>query len=87
MTLSMKQRRILEDWMRSKRITRYPACRECRWHFAGAAYVRALLEKGEEDLTEGSGVVKIHCGNCGYVALFDAETLGIRGVWTQERNP
>ena len=72
--------------MRSKGITRCPACREGRWHFAGAVYVRALLEKGEEDLTEGSGVVKIHCGNCGYVALFDAQTLGIRGVWAQERN-
>lgn len=48
---------------------------------------QALLEKGEEDLTEGGGVVKIPCGNCGYVVLFDAETLGIRGVWAQERNP
>lgn len=45
------------------------------------------MEKGEEDLTEGAGVVKVSCGNCGYVALFDAETLGIRGVWAKDRNP
>ncbi len=71
--------------MLSKGITRCPACRESRWGFAEAAYVRALLEEGEQDLTEGSGVVKIHCGNCGYVVLFDAETLGIRGVWANGR--
>ena len=87
MSLSMAQRRVLEDWMRSKGITRCPACEEGRWRFAEAAYVRALLEKGDEDLTEGAGVVKIPCGNCGYVALFDAEMLGIRGVWAQDRNP
>ncbi len=87
MTLSMAQRQVLEDWIRSKGIVRCPACGESRWHFAEAAYVRALLEKGEQDLTEGMGVVKITCGNCGYVALFDAEMLGIRGVWAQERNP
>ncbi len=87
MTLSMAQRRVLEDWMRSKGIGQCPACGENRWRFAEAAYVRALLEKGEEDLTEGDGVVKIPCGNCGYVALFDAEMLGIRGVWAQDRNP
>jgi ribosomal protein S27AE len=81
----MAQRRILEDWMRSKGITRCPACGEGGWRLAEAAYVRTLLEKGEEDLT--GGVVKIPCGNCGYVALFDAEMLGIRGVWAQERNP
>jgi len=86
-TLSMAQRQVLEDWIRSKGIVRCPACGESRWHFAEAAYVRALLEKGEQDLTEGMGVVKITCGNCGYVALFDAEMLGIRGVWAQERNP
>jgi hypothetical protein len=83
----MAQRRVLEDWMRSKGIVRCPACSEHRWRFAEAAYVRALLEKGDEDLTEGAGVAKIVCGNCGYVALFDAETLGIRGVWAQDRNP
>ncbi len=87
MTLSMEQRRVLEDWMRSRGVVRCPACGESRWRFAEAAYVRALLEKGAEDLTEGAGVVKIYCGNCGYVALFDAETLGIRGVWAQDRNP
>lgn len=87
MSLSMAQRRVLEEWMRSKGVARCPACGESRWHFAEAAYVRALLEKGEEDLAEDRGVVKIHCGNCGYVALFDAEALGIRGVWAQERNP
>ena len=87
MTLSMAQRQVLEDWMRSKGIGQCPACGENRWRFDEAAYVRALLEKGEEDLTEGGRVVKIPCGNCGYVALFDARTLGIRGVWAKDRNP
>jgi predicted nucleic-acid-binding Zn-ribbon protein len=31
-------------------------------------------------------VVKLPCDNCGYVALFDAETVGIRGLWAQERD-
>jgi hypothetical protein len=44
-----------------------------------AACVRALLEEGEADLTESGGVVKIPCGKCGYVVLFDAEMIGIRG--------
>jgi predicted nucleic-acid-binding Zn-ribbon protein len=38
------------------------------------------------DLTEGGGVVKISCDNCGYVALFDAEHLGIRGLWDRGRD-
>jgi predicted nucleic-acid-binding Zn-ribbon protein len=37
-------------------------------------------------LTEDEGVVKVPCGNCGYVALFDAETVGIRGVWDKGRD-
>ncbi len=65
--------------MRSKAIIQCPACAEDRWRFAESAYLRALLEAGEADLTEGKGVVKISCDNCGYVMLFDAETLGIRG--------
>ncbi len=44
------------------------------------------MEAGEADLTEGKGVVKLSCDNCGYVMLFDAETLGIRGVWANRRN-
>jgi hypothetical protein len=52
---------------------------------AAAAYVRALLEEGQEDLMEDAGVVKIPCDNCGYLALFDAETLGIRGLWAEGR--
>jgi hypothetical protein len=51
-----------------------------------AAYVRALLEEGESDLTESGGVVKVPCGNCGYVALFDAEMVGIRGSWDKGRD-
>ena len=72
--------------MRSKEITQCPACGESRWSFAEAAYVRALLEEGEPDLTESGGVVKILCDNCGYVALFDAEMVGIRGSWAQGRD-
>jgi len=29
--------------------------------------------------------VKVPCDNCGYLVLFDAETIGIRGVWAQGR--
>ncbi len=81
MPLSSKQRQILERWMRSKVIIQCPACGEDRWRFAEASYVRALLEAGEADLGEDKGVVKILCDNCGYVMLFDAETVGIRALW------
>ena len=85
MTLSAAQRRVLEEWMRSKAIVTCPACGQEKWRLADAAYVRALLEEGQEDLMEDAGVVKIPCDNCGYLALFDAETLGIRGLWAQGR--
>jgi redox-regulated HSP33 family molecular chaperone len=62
-------------------------CGQERWRFAGAAYVRALLEEEDEDLTEGGGVVKVPCDNCGYVALFDAETIGTRKLWSRKRDP
>ena len=52
---------------------------------AEAAYVRALLEEGVADLTEAKGVVKVPRGNCAYVLLFDAEALGIRGLWDKSR--
>ena len=86
MSLNPAQRRILEDWMRSKAIVQCTACRDNRWHFAEAAYLRALLEAGDEDLTEDAGVVKLPCGNCGYVALFDGETVGVRGMWDKGRS-
>ncbi|HZY56418.1 MAG TPA: hypothetical protein VFE09_01320 [Rubrobacteraceae bacterium] len=86
MPLNQLQQQTLKDWMRSKAIVQCPACGEDRWLFAEAAYLRALLEAGEADLIEAKGVVKISCGNCGYVALFDAETLGIRGAWANSRN-
>jgi hypothetical protein len=86
MPLSPRQLRVLEEWVRSKGIARCPACGENRWRFDQAAYVRALLEEGEPDLTESGGVVKIPCDNCGYIALFDAETVGIRGSWAQGRD-
>jgi hypothetical protein len=57
-----------------------------RWRFAEATYVRALLEEGDEDLTEGGGVVKIICDDCGHLVLFDAETVGIRGEWARGRD-
>ena len=86
MPLSPAQRQVLEEWMSAKGIVRCPVCAQSRWRLAEAAYVRALLEEGESDLSESGGVVKIPCGNCGYVALFDAETVGIRGSWAQGRN-
>ena len=85
MPLSPSQRRMLEDWMRSKAVVQCPACGDVRWRFAEAAYVRALLETGDADLTEGKGVVKVSCGNCAYVMLFDAEAIGIRGLWDRRR--
>ena len=85
MALNAAQRRVLEDWMRSKAIVMCPCCGQDKWRLADAAYVRALLEEGQEDLMEDAGVVKVPCDNCGYVALFDAETLGIRGLWAQGR--
>jgi rubredoxin len=84
--LSPAQRQHLVEWMRSKEIVRCPTCGQDKWRFADAAYVRALLEEGESDITESGGVVKIPCDNCGYVALFDAETIGIRGSWAQGRD-
>jgi hypothetical protein len=85
--LNPSQRRVLEDWMRSKAVVMCPCCGQDGWRFAEAAYVRALLEEDDEDLTEGGGVVKVLCDNCGYLVLFDAETIGIRGEWARGRDP
>ena len=43
------------------------------------------MEQGEADLVEDKGVVKVGCGNCSYVMLLGAETLGIRGLWAEGR--
>ncbi len=86
MPLNSEQRQVLEMWIRSKAIVQCPACGDKRWNFAETAYIRALLEAGNEDLTEDAGVVKLPCGNCGYVALFDGETVGIRGMWDKGRD-
>ncbi len=86
MPLSPSQQRALEEWTRSKAIAMCPCCGQDAWRFAEAAYVRALLEKDDEDLSEGGGVVKVPCGNCGHLVLFDAETIGIRGVWAEGRD-
>ena len=53
---------------------------------AESSYVRAILEAGDTGLTEGAGIVRASCANCVYRALFDAETLGIRGLWDQGRS-
>jgi predicted nucleic-acid-binding Zn-ribbon protein len=86
MPLNAAQRQVLEDWMRSKAIVMCPCCGQDKWRLAEAAYVRALLEEGQEDLMEDAGVVKIPCDNCGYLALFDAETIGVRGLWAEGRD-
>ena len=87
MALNPAQRRVLEDWMRSKAIVMCPCCgQEAGWRFAEAVYVRALLEEGDEDLTEGGGIVRVACDNCAHVLLFDAETIGIRGEWARGRD-
>ena len=85
MALNPAQQRILEDWMRSKAIVQCPACGDARWRFAEASYVRALLEADDPNLTEDGGLVKLPCGNCGHLLLFDAETMGIRGLWDRTR--
>jgi ribosomal protein S27E len=85
MPLSGPQQQVLENWMRSKAIVQCPTCGDAQWQFAQAAYVRALLEQGESDMSEEKGVVKVGCGNCGYVMLLDAETVGIRGLWAEGR--
>jgi len=85
MPLSEPQRQHLQNWMRSKAIVQCPACGAEQWQFARASYVRALLEQGEADLAEDRGIVKISCGTCGYVMLLDAQTIGIRGLWSQGR--
>jgi hypothetical protein len=51
--------------MRSKSVVMCPCCGQDQWRFTGAAYVRALLEEGTEDLLEAAGVVKVPCDNCG----------------------
>ena len=86
MPLSDPQQQRLENWIRSKAVVHCPACGDSKWRLAEAAYVRALLEPGEVDLTEAGGVVQLPCDNCGYVALFDAETVGIRGLWDKGRD-
>jgi predicted nucleic-acid-binding Zn-ribbon protein len=83
--LSSEQRQALEGWMRSKASVQCAACGESRWGVAEAAYVRALLEPGEADLNEDRGVVKVSCGNCGYLMLLDAETVGVRALWDEQR--
>jgi len=86
MPLSEPQQQRLENWMRSKAVVQCPACGDSKWRLAEAAYARALLDAGDADLTEAGGVVKLPCDNCGYVALFDAETVGIRGLWGKGRD-
>ena len=86
MPLNPAQQRVLEEWMRSKAIVMCPCCGQDKWRWAGAAYVRAPLEEGQEDLMEDAGVVKIPCDNCGYLTLFAAEAIGIRGLWMQGRD-
>ena len=85
MPLNAPQRRTLEEWMRSKAIVQCPACEATRWRFAEAVYLGALLEEGEANLTEDRGVVKVCCASCGHVLLFDAEAVGIRGLWDESR--
>jgi predicted RNA-binding Zn-ribbon protein involved in translation (DUF1610 family) len=86
MPLNESQQQTLKEWMRSKAIVQCPACGDNTWRFTEASYVRALLEVGEADLTEEAGVVKLPCGNCGSMALFDGETVGIRGMWDKGRD-
>jgi hypothetical protein len=85
MPLNPPQRWTLEEGMRSKAIVRYLACGDSRWRFAQAAYLRALLEEVDRNLTEDGGVIKVCCDNCGRMLLFDAGAIGIRGLWDESR--
>lgn len=86
MPLKPSQRKTLEEWMRSKAILHCALCGGDGWRYAQATYLRALFEVGKSELTEAKGVVKISCENCGYLMLFDAETLGVRGLWDASRD-
>lgn len=55
MPLDEVQQRTLKAWMRSKAIIQCLACGEDRWRFAAASYLRALLEKRYQNLTEDRG--------------------------------
>ena len=72
--------------MRSKEIVLCPTCGSDRWRFAEAADVGALWMRGEADLTEDSGVVKLLYDSCGCVARFDGETVGIQKMWNKGRD-
>jgi hypothetical protein len=85
-SLNPSQRLVLEEWTRSKAIVVCPWCGQDAWRLVEAAYGKALLEEGANDLFEARGVVKVACGNCGYLAPFDAETISIRGLWAQGRD-
>jgi hypothetical protein len=85
MPLSKPQRQALENWMHSKAIVQCRTWGDAWWRFAYASYLRALLEQGESDMSEEKGIVKVTCGNCGYLMLLDAHTVGIRGLWAEGR--
>jgi hypothetical protein len=72
--------------MHSKVIVLCPACGNDGWCFAEAAYVRALLDAEEADLTEDAGVAKLLCDSCRCAALFDREMVGILGMWDKGRD-
>lgn len=55
MPLNESQQRTLKEWMRSKAIVQCSACGKDGWSFAQAAYVRALLEASDANLTEDEG--------------------------------
>lgn len=86
MPLSATQCQALKKWMRSKAIVQCPACGDDGFRFAQASYLRALLEAGDANLTEDKGAVKLTCGNCGYMMLFDASAVGIRAMWDKGRD-
>ena len=82
MPLCPDQSRILEGWMCSKAISHCPLCTDSSWKFAEAPTSGRSWNKA----IRTSPKAGVSCGNCGYVALFDAESLGIRGLWDQGRS-
>jgi hypothetical protein len=67
--------------MHSKASVQCAACGESRWRFAEAAYVRVLLEPGEADLNEDSGVVKVSAATAGTYRVGASSNLPRVGAW------
>ena len=84
MSLNPSQRQVWEEWMRSKAIVVCPGRTRGAWPrrpTSGRSWRREPTTSSKP-----RGVVKVACDNCGLLTLFDAETIGIRGLWAEGRD-